>query len=251
MEDDLFAAEQKIFDDAVKYALDIRNGVVPEINKYDELASNYGKLLKQLRMVTKISDWTAVSLNTSVHDLLDIVHLDVMTGVFNRKYLEDNMDRITKSLIRRNGNIGMMMIDVDYFKKYNDTYGHSKGDDCLKAIAEAIQQSLFRPDDFVVRYGGEEFVVVMPDADESAVRVVANRVINSVRLLDIPHEKNKAAPYVTISVGVTVAVAKNKQYIEEYINCADEALYYSKNTGRDRYTYMDFASYKSHEGEKS
>ena len=239
MEDDLFAAEQKIFDNAIIYSLELKNGATPDIRKYDELASDYGKLLKQLRMVTKISDWTAVSLNTSMHDLLDMVHVDVMTGVYNRKFLEDNMERIIKSLIRREGNLGMMMIDVDHFKKYNDTYGHSQGDVCLKAIAEAIEQSLFRPDDFVVRYGGEEFVVVMPDADETAARVVANRVIDNVRQLGIPHEKNKAAAHVTISVGVTVANVAIMQNIEEYVKRADEALYYSKNTGRDRYTYMD------------
>ena len=239
MEEDLFAAEQKIFDNAVRYSLELRNGTAPEIYKYDELASDYGKLLKQLRMVTKISDWTAESLHTSMHDLLDIVHLDVMTGVYNRKFMEDSMERIAKSLMRRGGSLGIMMIDVDHFKRYNDTYGHSKGDSCLKAIAKAIQSSLFRPDDFVVRYGGEEFVVVMPDSGETAARVVANRVIDNVRLLDIPHEKSKTAEHVTISVGVTVSQVTNIQDIEEYIKRADQALYHSKNTGRDRYTYMD------------
>ena len=244
MEDDLFAAEQKVLDDAIRYSHELENGMVPDTSKYDELASAYGKLLKQLRMVTKISDWTAVSLHTSMHDLLDIVHFDVMTGVYNRKYLEDSMERITKSLIRKNASLGMMMIDVDYFKKYNDTYGHSKGDVCLKGVAEAIRQSLFRPEDFVVRYGGEEFVVVLPDTDEIAVRVVANRVINNVRLLGIPHERSKAAEYVTVSVGVTVAEVTEIHDVEEYIRRADEALYYSKNSGRNKYTFMDLIERK-------
>ena len=239
MEDDLFVAEQKILDNATKYSLELKNGAVPDSSKYAELTSNYGKLLKQLRMVTKISDWTAVNLHTSVHDLLDIVHFDVMTGIYNRKFLHDNMERISKSLMRRRSNLGMMMVDVDHFKQYNDTYGHNKGDVCLKAIAEAIRHSLLRPDDFVVRYGGEEFLVVMPDTDETAVRVVATRIIDNIRLLGIPHEKSETSKYVTVSVGVTAAEVVDIKNIEEYIKCADEALYYSKNTGRDRYTYMD------------
>ena len=242
MNNDLFAAEQRILDNAVKYSLALKNGETPEISKYDELAIDYGKLLKQLRMVTKISDWTAVSLHTSIHDLLDIVHFDVMTGVYNRKFLEDNIDRITKALMRKSGSLGVMMIDVDCFKQYNDTYGHNQGDACLKAIAEAIQQSLFRSEDFVVRYGGEEFVVILPDTDETAVRVVANRVINNIRSLNMPHENNKAAKYVTISLGVTVSKIVDEQNMEEYIKRADEAMYYSKNTGRDRYTFMNLST---------
>ena len=241
MGDDLFAIEQKILNEAIKYSKELKEGTLPEISKYEELTSNYAKLLKQLRMLTKVSDRTTVSLNTSVTDLLDIVHVDVMTGVHNRKYLEDNMDRIVKTLIRSNKSLGLMMVDVDYFKKYNDTYGHTNGDNCLKAVAATIQQSLFRAEDFVVRFGGEEFMVVMPEADETAVRVVANRITSNIRTLEIPHEKSEIASHVTVSAGATSALVTPEKTFDAYVQLADEALYSSKNAGRDRYTYMQFS----------
>jgi diguanylate cyclase (GGDEF)-like protein len=133
-----------------------------------------------------------------------------------------------------------MMIDVDFFKTYNDTYGHGMGDDCLKALSFAISRAIERADDFVARYGGEEFVVVLPYTDEEGAEVAAIKLLESVRALRIPHKQSDAADHVTISIGVTTVIVVHGHDYKEYIKRADEALYVSKQTGRNKYTYLKY-----------
>ena len=232
--EDLFKHEQEIFDDALRYAAE------NECDKYSELAKEYGRLLKQLRRSTKVSDRITHTLNISRHDLLDKVHYDVLTGIYNRRFLDENLARLIKSISRSGGELSVMMIDIDYFKKYNDTYGHSEGDVCLKAVAETISESLSRADDFVVRYGGEEFTVVLPDTDETGARLIAERILESIRAKNIPHENSEAADCITVSIGVTTSEVLHEQSGEDYIRQADTALYYSKQKGRNRYTFINF-----------
>ena len=231
---DLFEHEQTILDDALQQAAEFDCG------KCNELAKEYGKLLKQLRRATKISDKTMQSLNTSKLDLLDKVHFDVLTGIYNRRFLEERLELLIKSIARSSGELSVLMLDIDYFKIYNDTYGHSEGDTCLKTVAETIAGSLSRADDFVARYGGEEFTVVLPDTDQVGARIIAERILESIRLKNIPHEKNKAADCVTISIGITTNEVAHTQNGEDYIKQADKALYKSKQNGRNKYTYIDF-----------
>jgi diguanylate cyclase (GGDEF)-like protein len=231
---DLFEYEQQILDHAVKYGKETNDA------KFTELAKEYGRLLKQLRRATKVSDRTTITLNTSKHDLLDKVHFDVLTGIFNRRYLEENLAKVIKSTARSNGELSVLMMDIDYFKKYNDTNGHSDGDACLKAVAETLTGCLSRADDFAARYGGEEFCVVLPNTDESGARTMANKILEAVREKNIPHDKNDAAPYVTISIGATTANAVHTHSGDDYIKQADKALYQSKEKGRNRCTFNRF-----------
>jgi len=239
--EDIFEEEQKILDDALIYSAEIKNEAIPfDKERYHALVKEYRRLLKQLRRITKLSDRTTVTLNESKHDLLDKVHFDPLTGIYNRRFMEDNIKRIIRSLARSKGCLSVLMVDIDYFKRYNDTYGHSEGDECLKAVAEAIKNSLSRADDFVVRYGGEEFAVILPDTDEIGGRYIAGEILENVRACDIPHEKNDAAPCITVSVGGTSSEVGNTQTGGEYIKRADTALYQSKQNGRNRYTFIDF-----------
>lgn len=237
---DLFEREQMIYDSAMCRVNELQNGGSSELEEFAALAKEYGRLLKQLRRVTKISDRTTVDLNASKLDLLDKVHYDALTGIYNRRYMEENLKRIVKSISRSGGILSVLMLDIDFFKKYNDTYGHSMGDECLKAVAKALNDSLQRADDFVARYGGEEFIVVLPNTDESGACFMADRMLENVRACDIPHKKNEAADCVTISIGVATSVVAHKQKGEDYIKRADEALYTSKKKGRNRYTFIDF-----------
>jgi diguanylate cyclase (GGDEF)-like protein len=140
-----------------------------------------------------------------------------------------------------------MMLDIDYFKRYNDTYGHNMGDDCLKAVAKALSET-GRADDYVIRYGGEEFIVLLPNTDEAGAGKIAVRLLKSVSSLEIPHINSDIADYVTVSIGATtVSVKLNHQYMH-YIERADEALYMSKDTGRNKYTHL---KYHDEEGEDS
>jgi diguanylate cyclase (GGDEF)-like protein len=169
----------------------------------------------------------------------EMAKVDPVTGIYNRRYIDETLRGIIKSLSRSNGTLSLLMIDVDYFKNYNDTYGHSKGDTCLKNIAELIKKNLLRDGDFVVRYGGEEFVVVLPNTNESGARKVSDRLLLSMRERNIPHAASMAASCVTVSIGATSATVHHTFSGEDYIKRADEAMYMSKQNGRNRYTFVE------------
>ena len=172
--------------------------------------------------------------------MLDKVHYDGLTGIYNRRYFDENLNRLLKSLSRSNGTLSLMMIDIDFFKKYNDTYGHSKGDDCLKIVAETLMQGIKRADDFIARYGGEEFAVVMPNTGEKGAESIANELLESIRSCNIPHKKSDIADHVTISIGVTTGNVDHTQTPDDYVKQADEMLYKSKQDGRNRITTQVF-----------
>ena len=243
---DLFELEQQIYDAAMNREETVRNGKPFNFSEYTDLAKQYGDLLKQLRRATYIADRTTTVLHESNLDLTDKIHYDALTGIFNRRYIGDNLPRILNSLIRSGGGqLSIIMVDVDFFKKYNDEYGHSAGDACLKAVAGTLSKSVLRSGDFVARYGGEEFIGVLPNTDENGAREVAERMLENVRALNIPHNRSTAADCVTISVGVTAGNVLYLQNGSDFIKRADEALYTSKQNGRNRYTYVDFREGKT------
>jgi diguanylate cyclase (GGDEF)-like protein len=151
--------------------------------------------------------------------------------------MEMTLQHIMKTLSRMDSNLSVMMADVDFFKKFNDTYGHNKGDDCLKAVAQAINKITMRSGDFVARYGGEEFVVVLPGTDEQGAYIIADKILEAIKELNIPHEKHDEG-IVTISIGITTGCPNYRQSWNDYIKKADEALYISKHEGRNRYTFL-------------
>jgi diguanylate cyclase (GGDEF)-like protein len=240
MKIDLFENEQKIYDEAMNREEAVRNGEAVCFSEYLKLAREYGKLLKQLRRATRMADRTAADLYESNLDLADKARYDALTGIYNRRYMEDNLKRVISSIKRSGGGqLSFLMLDIDHFKNYNDAYGHGEGDACLKTVAETIRNSLLRVDDFAARYGGEEFAVVLPNTDRNGARVIAERILENVRALNIPHPQNEAGDRVTISIGMTTGEVMFTQKASDYINRADQALYASKRDGRNRYTYMD------------
>jgi diguanylate cyclase (GGDEF)-like protein len=154
--------------------------------------------------------------------------------------LDGSFKKIIKTLSRTKEKLSVLMMDIDFFKKYNDTYGHEAGDTCLKMVSNALSQCISRPDDFIARYGGEEFVVILPNTDEEGARIIAEKLLEKMRECNIPHEKNDAAAHVTISIGGTCGIVEYTQTESEYIKRADEALYMSKQSGRNRYTFKPF-----------
>jgi diguanylate cyclase (GGDEF)-like protein len=152
-----------------------------------------------------------------------------------------------KSLSRSESTLGMMMIDIDFFKKYNDTYGHAEGDKCLKTVARVISQCITRADDFVARYGGEEFVIVLPHTNANGLRLIAARLLERVRRRNLPHRNSDVADCVTISIGITTGKVHHTQDGKEYLLRADEALYKSKQDGRNRYTFESVSDDKPDE----
>jgi len=180
----------------------------------------------------KMMEETVRNLETEVGK----IYLDPLTEIYNRRFLDEKLSYIIPMLSRSRSVLSFMMIDIDHFKKYNDTYGHGEGDKCLKAVAETLTKSLQRTDDFVVRYGGEEFAVVLPNTDELGARMVADKLLENVRDLRIAHEKNDAADCVTISIGVAIGNVSASHNGGEFMRLADEMLYQSKHEGRNRYT---------------
>ena len=179
------------------------------------------------------------NLSNTILDLFTKANYDALTGIYNRRFMENSLQSIMELLSRTGGMLSVLMIDVDYFKKYNDAYGHEQGDTCLKFVARALSVSVTRANDFVARYGGEEFIAVLPHTDEAGARAIAQKVLENVRKLNMPHADSAIAQYVTVSVGVTTGVVTHAQSWESYQKRADEALYASKQNGRNKYTYLE------------
>ncbi len=149
------------------------------------------------------------------------------------------MERLLCTLSRSDGTLSLMMVDIDYFKNYNDTYGHIKGDDCLRSIADILKNNIIRRDDFVARYGGEEFVVVLPNTNRNGARIIAERMIANVWNRNMLHVQNGDEKRVTISIGVTTGEVKYTSTVEDFIRRADDMLYESKRNGRNKYTFAN------------
>ncbi|MCL2209147.1 MAG: GGDEF domain-containing protein [Treponema sp.] len=179
-------------------------------------------------------------LSNTIHDLFVKGHYDGLTGIYNRRYMETTFSQYISTLSRSETKISVMMIDIDFFKKYNDTYGHSQGDECLKIIAKTLNNAILRRGDFVARYGGEEFAVILTGTDESGACIMAEKMLKNIRDLEIPNEKNNDSGIVTVSIGVTTSDFSKTQNWNEYVEKADKALYLSKNNGRNRYTFLAF-----------
>ena len=165
------------------------------------------------------------------------IYYDPLTGIYNRRFFDENLSRLMNTLSRSGGSLCLMMIDIDFFKDYNDTYGHRAGDECLKKVAEILTNVTTRVDDFVVRYGGDEFAVVLPNADENGAQMIADKMLNAVRDSDILHEKSSLGSTITVSIGVTTGKVQPRHRADDFIQLADELLYKSKQTGRDKYTF--------------
>jgi len=166
------------------------------------------------------------------HDLLlQKVFFDDLTQVFNRRYFNAHADKVELNALREKKDYALLLIDIDYFKQYNDIYGHVQGDVVLKLIAKTITNSLHRPTDFVARYGGEEFVVVLPNTSENGALHVAESIKSNVLKLGILH-KHSEFNFITISIGgATLCPHKENKNILEI---ADKKLYQSKVNGRNQ-----------------
>jgi diguanylate cyclase (GGDEF)-like protein/PAS domain S-box-containing protein len=158
---------------------------------------------------------------------------DGLTGIANRRHFDLSMEKEQRRAKRTGIALTMLMIDIDFFKAYNDHYGHQQGDDTLIRVAGALAGSLQRPLDLIARYGGEEFAVVLPDMDSAGGARVAEALRQRIAQLAIPHAA-AAARYVTVSIGVATQAPQQPVEVAELIGAADRALYAAKRCGRDR-----------------
>lgn len=160
-------------------------------------------------------------------------HIDSLTGVPNRRHFDEYISSELRRSVRASLPLSLIMLDLDYFKAYNDTYGHQMGDQCLIQVAAALESSLNRPGDMVARLGGEEFVVVLADTDKEGAAVLAERLRAKIESLAIEHRNSKVATHVTASLGVTSEVPGQACESAMLVAAADRALYRAKHDGRN------------------
>jgi diguanylate cyclase (GGDEF)-like protein len=163
-------------------------------------------------------------------------YLDAVTGIANRRNFDDGLELEWRRLLREGGPLSLVMVDIDHFKEFNDTYGHQKGDECLRVVAETLRRSLHRPGDLCARYGGEEFGVILPGTDAAGAMAVAEGLRQAIEDLGQAHAGSPVAPVVTISAGVATVQPKEGGMSAALVGAADQALYQSKRTGRNRVT---------------
>jgi len=200
-------------------------------NAYAELESRVFERTKELE--------DAKSKLTKVNEELEVLSItDGLTGISNRRNFDNHLDKEWRNSLREDMSVTIIMFDIDNFKNYNDTYGHQKGDDCIKQIANMLKKRNLanRPGDLVARYGGEEFIVVLKNASAQHSKLIANKILKGVAELKIPHDTTTVENYKTVSVSVGYA-REEKLHINQQnalIEKADEALYKAKETGRNK-----------------
>jgi diguanylate cyclase (GGDEF)-like protein len=181
------------------------------------------------------------ALEEANQELERLVNLDGLTQVANRRRLDRYLEKEWPHLAKEKGYLSAILCDIDYFKSYNDTYGHIQGDDCLKRVAKTIESVVRRPSDLVARYGGEEFIVLLSHTDLQGVLHVAEHIRHAIQALKIHHSSSEVAPYITISMGVHTVVPHLNQDTSFLLRPADKALYAAKKQGRNRVVVYDSA----------
>lgn len=199
------------------------------IESQNNLLTNYTHNLEQL-----VQERT-LALHEANHKLQELANLDGLTNIFNRRYFDEYLARKWNQAIQTQSWLSLILCDVDYFKQYNDTYGHQSGDECLIKVAKAIQDCLNYPGDIVARYGGEEFAIVLPNTHLEGAINLAEQIQLRVKSLKIETKiSDQNNCYVTVSMGVASMIPKINQSSSDLLYQADQGLYQSKQEGRDR-----------------
>lgn len=211
--------------------------------KNSEADEEVGLNLGAIDYITKPFSKTIVKLRIKNHiklkektDLLEQLSMyDGLTNIKNRRFFDEIFEKTFNDVKREKTNLALMMIDIDYFKPYNDNYGHGKGDEALKDVAYALNKALCRPNDLVARYGGEEFVALLKNIDNAGLISVAENIIKTINDLKIEHNFSKISNILTISIGIAHFDALKDIPKLEILIKADETLYNVKNSGRNNF----------------
>jgi sigma-B regulation protein RsbU (phosphoserine phosphatase) len=230
----LAAIKQKNFDTSIPVvSKDDLGALAQTFNSMAlEIESTYTQLKNQTKELEKKVSERTLHLQYANQELERLSEIDTLTNVHNRRYLDAHLLLRWREHTRNQLPLSIIMIDIDYFKNYNDSYGHQAGDDCLCRVANALLKVLRRPTDILARYGGEEFCVVVSSEKEDAM-IIANLLREAVEALNIEHNDSDKGT-VSISVGVNSSIPSNDNELRQFINQADQALYKSKNDGRDK-----------------
>lgn len=166
-------------------------------------------------------------------ELERLAFMDGLTQIANRRHFDDRLNQEWWRLKRIQAPLSIVFCDIDYFKQYNDTYGHQAGDECLRRVANVLSAAAKRPADVVARYGGEEFALILPDTPAEGAVQVAREIQATIEQLRIPHQGSVISPYLTLSIGIASAVPQSGMSSNQLIQSADRALYRAKSKGRN------------------
>jgi diguanylate cyclase len=215
----------------LSFALAHRMRLLKEDNERIQREANES-LERRVQERTQELDEALLRLSQANEKLKDLSHIDGLTAINNRAYFNEQFEFEWQRAMRVRSPVGLLMIDVDHFKRFNDTYGHLGGDACLKVVAQTIQQAIKRPADRCYRYGGEEFSALLPHTDMEGSIYIAETICRAVEALDFRID-GKRIP-VTISIGVSSIIPERDFACEALISYADQALYQAKRNGRNR-----------------
>ena len=178
-------------------------------------------------------------LETLKKQLEEYSYQDGLTGIANRRFFEDSYQREWLNAQREQQPLTIMLLDIDYFKQYNDYNGHILGDACLKQIAQILKKSVSRPRDLVARFGGEEFVLILPDTSQASAIEVVERILQSIRTADICHSTSPLDQRLSVSLGVKTIIPTQKNDKMAFLKEVDQNLYLAKERGRNGYVIQD------------
>jgi diguanylate cyclase (GGDEF)-like protein len=192
------------------------------------------QIIELLRERLHLLEVRAGNLENVNQDLQRLSYLDSLTGIANRRYFEETFDLEWRRVNRVGMALSLLMVDIDFFKPFNDAYGHQQGDLCLTSVANTLRNALKRPGDMVARYGGDEFIMILPGTDEQGAAGMAETIRANIEALEIPHKDSSVDEVLTISLGVATVYPTQGFYPHELIAAADEALYMAKQEGRNQ-----------------
>ena len=180
-----------------------------------------------------------LALEAAQKELEILASTDSLTGITNRRQFDSCLDREWKRLTRENLPLSLIFCDIDFFKQYNDTYGHLVGDKCIQTIANILQKNAKRPADLVARYGGEEFAIILPNTEGKGAVKVVERIRDNLRSISLPHANSQVSCFVTLSLGIVTVIPKSNLSYHWFLEEADKALYRAKIAGRDRFILVE------------
>jgi diguanylate cyclase (GGDEF)-like protein len=195
-----------------------------------------------VEMVKSLSSYAAIAINNAIKSrelenlnqiLLSLSEIDQLTGIANRRKFDEYMDDIWNDSMENGDSIALLIIDTDYFKEYNDNYGHLEGDKCLSSIARSLVDINIRPH-FVARYGGDEFIIVLPKCSIDDAIKFGEIIKNTMAEINIPHEFSKVSDRVTLSIGIACVFPDKDTTIKQLIREADDGLYIAKKRGKNQ-----------------
>ncbi|MEM9002185.1 MAG: diguanylate cyclase [Cyanobacteria bacterium P01_F01_bin.86] len=223
----------------------------PEAVAFELIEMKDNRILERYTQPQRIGDrivgriWTfrdvtanrqaAVALEAANQELERLANLDGLTQVANRRYFDSYLFQEWQRLAREQQPLSLVLFDVDFFKQYNDCYGHQAGDNCLIQVSQAAMQTTKRPADLVARYGGEEFAIILPNTHQRGATAIAQRIQSAIQQLQIPHFQSVVGSFVTVSMGLTCRIPIPGSDFTRLVGEADQALYRAKEQGRNRY----------------